>query len=345
MSGIHGGDIYGNRVKLDFSVNVNPLGIPDGVAAALHEAVGLCRNYPDIEERELRSGLSARLGVPESWLLFGNGASELFMAIVHALKPKKTLIPVPSFYGYEYAAGAGEGTIVYYPYKEETGYRPDEGLFEALRADTELVFFANPNNPTGALAERGYLLRLLDICKQRGITAVFDECFIEFCNAGRSMLPELGNYENLLIVRAFTKICAVPGVRLGYLLGSGGPLLAKIKRQLPEWNLSVFAQAAGRACAQPSVFTDFMEETARLVERERRFLSEGLRRLGAEVYPGDANFILIRSGRPLYEELLQKGILIRDCGNFRGLGKGYYRIAVKRREENVRLLKAIGEWK
>ena len=154
------------------------------------------------------------------------------------------------------------------------------------------------------------------------------------------MASEIEEYDNLLLVRAFTKIYAIPGVRLGYLLCSDRSILGKIKRQLPEWNLSVFAHAAGSVCAKQSAF---ITETIDYVKGERQFLTDNLRQMGLRVFPSDANFILIHSNIPLYESLLGHGILIRDCENFRGLSKGYYRIAVKSRKENETLLKVLGE--
>lgn len=338
MKGIHGGDIYRNPVTLDFSVNVNPSGTPEAMTAALQEAVKKCGSYPDIEMEQLKETVGRTLLVPKEYLLFGNGASELFMAIVHGIKPQKTLIPAPSFYGYEYAAGAAKGEIVYHMLKPKTGFCPGEDLLEALTEDVDLLFLANPNNPTGRLPGKAYLQRLLDCCRQKRITVVLDECFIEFCGLEHSMLPELETYENLLLVRAFTKIFAIPGVRLGYLLCSSASLLNRIKRQLPEWNLSVFAQAAGSACGD---WQEFLKKTALCVREERQFLAERLRQMGLRVFPGEANFILVYSKKDLYEGLLRKGILIRDCENFRGLSKGYYRIAVKTRQENERLIKAM----
>ena len=359
MNQIHGGDIYRNRVELDFSVNVNPLGIPVSVKAALHQAVGSCRFYPDPEAESLRNVVSTMLDVPGEQLLFGNGASELFMAVVHALRPKKIAIPVPSFYGYEYAAKASGSKITYILMKEKEGFLPGRELFDALTEDTDLLFLANPNNPTGGLLTREYLERVLEHCRRKQIAVILDECFIEFCTqaSGRqepstlSLLPE---YENLILVRAFTKSFAVPGVRLGYLACSSKTILQQIRCQLPEWNLSVFAQAAGIACAGEQ---EFLRQAADYVREERRFLEEGFTKLGFRVYPGTANFLLIHMGqmlccpekakgfkdKPLEQQLLERGILIRNCENFRGLGTGYYRIAVKCREENERLLKVMGE--
>lgn len=341
MKEIHGGDVYRNRVSIDFSVNVNPLGVPEAVEAALHEAVGYCSRYPDITAEKLKKAVSDMLEVPEECLIFGNGASELFLAIVHGIRPKRTVIPVPSFYGYEYAAGAVDEEVIYYETREENAFFPGEDLFSVLTEEVDLLFLANPNNPTGSLLDREYLRALLCHCREKEIYVVLDECFIEFCGDSTSMLGDTEQFENLILMRAFTKIFAIPGVRLGYLVCSNHNLIEKVKRQLPEWNLSGFAQAAGCACARQQAF---IQRTAEYIEKERQFLEDGLQRFGFTVFSGEANFLLVYSKEELYEKLLKQGVLIRDCENFRGLSKGFYRIAVKSRKENEMLLKMMGEW-
>lgn len=335
---VHGGDIYRNQVTMDFSVNVNPLGIPAAVEAAMHRAVRECNRYPDIDGEALKSAVSHGLNIPEEYLLFGNGASELFMAAVHGIRPAKSVIPVPSFYGYEYAAGAAGGEIVYWEAKREDSFCVTEDICQVLTKDADILFLANPNNPTGGLMDKEAVKKIVGHCRSRGIYVVLDECFIEFCGGECSMVSEVNSLDNLIIVRAFTKIFSVPGVRLGYLLCSNQALREKIRRQLPEWNLSCFAQAAGCACAYQS---DFVERTIQYVDCERQFLKKGLMKMGLEVFSSRANFILFYSQEPLYEKLLEREILIRDCRNFRGLGPGFYRIAVKSREENVTLLREI----
>lgn len=340
---IHGGDLYRNQINLDFSVNVNPLGIPQNIKNAIVRAVENCDRYPDIVAEKLTKTVSSAYTILPEYLLFGNGSSELFMAVIHGLKPKKTVIPVPSFYGYEYAAGVSDGEIIYYKTMPENNFFPTSAFLTVLSENVELLFLANPNNPTGTIIEKESLKRLLDYCKDRKIIVVLDECFVEFCDGAYSMLSEVTAYDNLILVRAFTKIFSIPGVRLGYLVCSNQNLLCKIKRHLPEWNLSCFAQAAGCACCNLIEQTDFIQKTAAYIKKERQFLENALQQRGFCVFPSNANFILLYSKVPLYARLLEQGILIRDCGNFRGLGKGYYRIAVKSRAENEILLNAIGE--
>lgn len=342
MKEIHGGDIYRNQVQLDFSVNTNPLGIPTSVKQALQEAIEASARYPDIHAEQLKETMARHLGVKKEGLLLGNGASELFLAICHAIQPKKVIIPVPSFYGYEYVANAVAAEVTYYETKMETAFQIQEDFCSFLTEDVDLIFLTNPNNPTGKLWNEEMLQWVLDHCRKKKIIVVLDECFLDFTEQGKSMVYTKMSYPNLIIVRAFTKIYAIPGVRLGYLYCEEGELLHAIEQQLPEWNLSTFAQAAGSACVEEKTF---VKESKQYVKIEREFLEQRLEKLGLQVLPSDANFLLIQSKIPWYERLLKRGILIRDCSNFRGLKKGYYRIAVKTREENERLLKEMEEIK
>ncbi len=342
---MHGGDIYRNRIEHDFSVNTNPLGLPGSVKAEIRDAADLCENYPDIRVEALRNELGDHYGISADHVLCGNGASELLMAIAHGLKPKKTVIPVPSFYGYERAARAMGGNITYYRMPEEKNFAlTDEEeihkLTDLLTDEVDLLFLANPNNPTGASLSPGLMEILLTHCAEKQITVVVDECFMEFMDHGsdQPLVARTAFRPNVIVLRAFTKIFAIPGVRLGYMVCSDRNILDRIGRQLPEWNVSIPAQQAGRAALKEA---DYLDETVLFVKNEREFLCEGLNRMGIRVYPSEANYLLFKTELPVYERLLNQGILIRDCENFRGLGKGFYRVAVKKREENELLLEAI----
>ena len=348
MPKTHGGDIYNNEVKLDFSVNINPLGMPDTVKGAISKAITHCDQYPDPTCAKLKQTLAQefavkRYDVTERDILFGNGASELFMAIVHAIRPRRAVIPAPSFSGYEYAMQAVDGEIAYCLLAEADGFDPDlcqDRLAAMLTAETDILFLANPNNPTGKLMSEENLHHLLDHCREQGIFVVMDECFIDFCADAESSLRWVKKHENLIVVQAFTKIYAIPGLRLGYLVCGNESLREKIARNLPEWNVSVIAQEAGATAARARAY---VTRTQKYVQRQRAFLEEALTDFGFRVCESSANFILFYTELPLYKMLLKKKILIRDCSNYEGLTQGYYRIAVKREEENRQLLKAMGE--
>lgn len=339
---IHGGDIYRNRVQLDFSVNINPFGMPETVKEALENAVGDAVRYPDICAEQLTAAISAWTNVPKEQLVCGNGASELFMAAVHALHPKKILIPVPSFYGYEKAAKAAGCELSFYELSKENGYALEEGILEKLTEEVDLLFLANPNNPVGNLIEPSLLTGIAKRCRKQNITLVLDECFIAFTGTQKmdSFCVRMMEYPNVIIIQAFTKLFAIPGVRLGYLMCGNRETAAQIREQLPEWNLSVFAQKAGTAACNE---TEYVKTSVDFICKEREWLKEKLEKQNIYVYPSKANYLLLKTKLPLYDGLLKRGILIRDCSDFRGLGREYYRVAVKSREENEELLKAIEE--
>ncbi len=337
---VHGGDVYNNNVMLDYSVNINPLGLPEGVKDALKAAAEIVDEYPDIDSRELTKKLAGKFGVKEDYIALGNGASEIFMSIVHALKPKRALVLAPSFYGYKYALEAVDAKIKYHYLKENEGFAPDDSLIDDISEDLDMIFLANPNNPTGKALEPPFLEKLLRVCKNKGVTVVLDECFVEFMKGDYTMIGKLEEFDNLIIVRAFTKLYCVPGVRLGYMFGSNLDYVNRIKRQLPEWNISVFAQKCGEACL---LYERFEEMTADFVASEKEYLMKGLKNLGIKAFSSATNFILLYSDKDLYKLLLDRGILIRNCENFEGLKKGYFRIAVKSRGENEKFLKVLGE--
>lgn len=348
MKSIHGGDIYNNKVNMDFSVNINPLGIPHSVKEAMSDALSYADRYPDMACSGLKKAISEYFtqqgcSIQSEDVIPGNGASELFMAIAHAIKPQKAVLLAPGFFGYEHVLRAVGCDIGYFLLDEQSDFSPAarlDALMDMLIDDTDIFFIANPNNPTGYLADSTFMKQIIGHCKEKHIYVVADECFMGFCEKNYSVLSLLCDYDNLIVVRAFTKLFAIPGVRLGYMLSKNEAVRQKVQRNLPEWNVSVLAQMAGEACIMES---EYIKETASYVSRQRRLLSDGLKKLGFKVYKSDADFILFYSKLPLYDILLNKGILIRDCSNYVGLSQGYFRVAVKTFDENVRLLKVIGE--
>lgn len=337
----HGGDIYRNQIRLDFSVNTNPLGMPDPVKEALHQAVEEAENYPDIRAQALSAAVTEQLQVRKKQLVFGNGASELFHAVLHAIKPSKILIPVPSFLGYEEAAKAIDCEVIFYEMKKEENFCLTDRILDVLDENISLVFLANPNNPVGNLVEPGLIFKIAEKCRQCDITLVLDECFMELTGKEQtySFLKRLDEFPNVVVIRAFTKLYAIPGVRLGYLVCEKN-LAEKIRLQLPEWNLSVFAQRAGVAAIKEQ---EYIARAVVCIQTQRQFLLEELQAAGCSVFDSDADYLLFYSEMPLYELFLQRGILIRDCSNFRGLQRGYYRIAVKSEEQNRMFAEVLRE--
>ena len=337
---VHGGDVYRNEVRLDFSVNLNPLEMPVSVEEAMMSGIEEIRQYPDPQQQKLREGIASFEGIGPEHIICGNGASELIMAAVHAVKPKKALVTTPCYAGYAAALMAEDAVTEEYPLREENDFALDEGVLERITDDTDIVFIADPNNPNGKLISPGLKKEIAEKCSRCGAVLVTDECFLPLTGEWED---RKGISDGALHLRAFTKIFAIPGIRLGYMLSRDRELLECIRKHLPEWNVSRVAERTGEAASAVMAETDYIERSVRMIREERTYLTGGLAGCGIRVYPGDANYLLIRSVPGLYDRLLGKGIMIRRCSNFSGLDDTYFRIAVRRREENEELIKAIGE--
>lgn len=338
----HGGDVYSQPVRMDFSANVNPYGAPEAVKAAVREAASKLTDYPDPYCGLLREKLAALNGVDRENVICGNGAAELIYQFAAALRPKKTLLPVPSFADYEGALAAAGCSPTLHPLRRENGFLLTEDFLKAIGDGTDLILLCSPNNPTGRSVPRALLLAILDRCRKTGAWLFLDECFIELTDEDKafSLINHLREGDPVFLLRAFTKAYGMAGLRLGYGLCKDRDLLERMCRLSQPWNVSTPAQAAGLAALD---CPDWPKEAQVLFRTEKPFLQAGLTALGFTVLPGDANFLFFSGAPQLYEKLRAWGVLIRDCSNYRGLGPGDCRIAVRTRRENEALLKTMEE--
>lgn len=336
----HGGDIYTAEYEMDYSANINPLGTPESVIKAAQEAVFQSASYPDTRCGKLRKALAEKEGLKEDCIICGNGAAELIFSLAAAVKPKKAVLVSPGFAEYEQALKAQGCEIVFYELLEKNGFAVQEDYLELLTEDVELIFFCNPNNPTGVLTDRKFLVRIAEKCREKEIRMVLDSCFLEFLEDRKEadMREYLQEFPCLFILKAFTKIYAMAGLRLGYGLCADRELLERMQEVVQPWSVSIPAQAAGVAALLES---GFAEESESLIRTERKWLKQKLLELGFQVYDSRANYIFFQATEELGEKCARQGILIRDCSNYRGLSKGFYRIAVRTREENRRLIEVM----
>lgn len=345
----HGGDVYRNQVSHDFSINLNPLGMPQGVKKVLKHSVDGWARYPDPECGALKNALAGYHHVPAEWILCANGAADLIFQAVRILAPKKALLFAPSFSEYRQALMAAGCEIETLPLKKEQGFQPDiEAALDHITPETGLLFFCNPNNPTGHAVPASLVKKLADHCQKTGTWLILDECFCELLEQPEdfSMMPFAGHYEKLVILRAFTKTYAMAGLRLGYALSSSGSLFQKIRQERQPWSVSVPAQEAGIAALKEQ---EYLKQARILIGTERAWLSGQLQELGFTVFKSDSNFILfyIEEDHPgeLLQACLKRKILLRDCSNFDGLASGYYRICVGMPEKNRLLVRNLQEIK
>jgi threonine-phosphate decarboxylase len=342
----HGGDWAGYQEEygsapLDFSSNLSPLGIPASVRSAMERAVATADRYPDPLCRRLREAIAQAEGVDAAQCLCGNGAADLIYRVAFARKPRRALVTAPTFAEYQEALDLVGCRVEHYILKEETGFLPQGDLLDAITPGLDLVFLCEPNNPTGRTTPRALLLDALERCRQVGALLVVDECFGDFLDdpAAHTVKGCLDG-GNLLILKAFTKLYALAGVRLGYCLCADRALLEAMARAGQPWAVSIPAQEAGLA-ALKEVGTP--PAVRALMGVERPWLQGKLTELGFRVTPGEANYLLFSSPVPLLEPLRRRGILLRCCGNYQGLDERWYRAAVRKRQENERLISALEE--
>jgi threonine-phosphate decarboxylase len=335
----HGGDLASYPgVRLDFSINLNPEGIPPAAVKAAALAAAQVA-YPDPYCRELRDALSARHGAGAERIVCGNGASDLIYRICDHLRPRRVLAPAPTFFEYERSARLVGAQIALHPLDPARSFDLGDDFAARLGEGFDLVFVCQPNNPTGRLVDRGVLTRLIESADRAGAVLVVDECFLPFTDAP-SVIAETAKYPNLIVLRALTKTHSLAGLRLGYAVTGRRELASGIGGQGAVWNVSAVAQAAGLA----ALATPGWEQASReLVRRERTWLAGQLADLGLEVTDGAANFLLFRCRTRLFEPLLERGIMIRPCANLAGLDETYWRVCVLRRDANAELVAALAE--
>ena len=338
---IHGGDVYRHRDVLDFSANMNPLGTPRSVIDAAAESLKEICNYPDIRCTVLTQALAEYEQVPAEWLICGNGAAELIFMLALGLKPEKALLLAPAFAEYEQALRTVGCGLHWHSLTEERGFSLDRSILKEITPETDLVILCNPNNPTGVLTGPELMRDILEKCRETGTFLAVDECFLDFVEERErySLKDCLADFRNLFLLKAFTKRYAMAGIRLGYGICSDPGVLEKMQASVQPWSVSVPAQAAGTAALREEAY---VERAREMVRTEREFLRQGLEKLGFRVYDSRANYLFFRGPRGLTGHALKNHVLIRDCSNYRGLTEGYYRVAVRTREENRKLLEALG---
>jgi cobyric acid synthase CobQ/L-threonine-O-3-phosphate decarboxylase len=328
------------ELLLDFSANINPLGPPDWLRPLISSKVSDLIHYPDPDATELVEALAGQHRIPADQVLVGNGATELLHLLPRALGCSSLLLAVPSYADYEEPARLSGLQIERLQLSAGNGFALDPHALVPFLKPKQLVLLGQPNNPTG---------RTFDADTMRGVALshpdslfIVDESFIGFTDTSQSL--QQNRPDNLLILTSLTKLYAIPGLRLGYLIGAAEHI-QQLKSYLPNWTVNTLAQAVGTRAVQDS---DFQQRSRSLVTRQRESLVALLCSLpGLTIYPGEANFLLLRLDHPrmdarqLADLALQQGIALRVCANFAGLDQRYFRVAVRIEPEQQRLCQVL----
>ena len=339
---MHGGRLLefskSGKKYIDFSASINPYGIDPNLKDILKESIDILVHYPNQDYSEIKALINRKHDVSEESIYLGNGANSIIFRLFSIFdKELNICIPTPSFETYRLAAESVSANIVYY---DMNGFKITNEIFDILSDNIDVLVLTNPNNPTGYLIEEELLQRLLEYCKAENIFILLDECFLEFVLYGErySQISNLSKYTNLAILRSLTKLYAFPGLRFGYLLTENKKIIENLNKLTPSWDINTLALEAAKFS-----LTQDMSQVVLKIQKEKSILLNNLKSVGIEVFDSKANFLLCRYKKNLSNALLNQGVIVRNCSDYRGMDDTYFRVAVRTNSDNMILFENIKE--
>ncbi|MEK7850538.1 MAG: threonine-phosphate decarboxylase CobD [Deltaproteobacteria bacterium] len=348
----HGGNIresakkYGIADKdiLDFSASINPLGMSEKARRVVITQLDSVLHYPEQFADTLASKISEFHGIPRECIIAGNGSTELIYLVPRVFRPKRALVVIPTFSEYKNSlelVGCKTDTFLL---AETDGFRVEAGrLAEALNTRYDILYICNPGNPTGALIPKNTVLKIVDIASEDGTLCIVDEAFIDFVEE-ESVKKEAVARPNMIVLRSMTKFFGIPGMRIGFAIGNENNIKKMMIYKEP-WSVNALGSIAAVESLDDA---EYIEESMKYMARERDGLFSALARIPwLRPFPPAANYILARIEREglnagiLSDIMAKEGILIRSCTSFEGLGESFFRIAVRSRVENEKLVNAL----
>ncbi len=349
---VHGGQAWRLEGIEDYSQNLNPLGPPVDLEEFITKAIGECGHYPDADCAVLKERIANHYGLSPENIAMGAGSSAIIrnFPYVFVSPGESVLIPKPSFAEYTQQCRLAGAQIDYLPLKAENDFRIDlDELFSKLRSKHYKAFYlCNPNNPTGRIENRDKVLEIVRFCEEAGTMVFLDETLLTLC-AGHSrisLIREVNEFSNLVVVGSFTKSFAIPGLRIGYAI-SNPAIIAELEKAKLPWNVGTVEQAVGILLTEFDI--DHVRNAALQLEKEKDVMRAGLADVGLHIdTPTDSFFYFIPvdrfgvDGAKMTELMLKNGIMVRDCASFGPEFKGYIRFCVKDRARNDAFVEAMG---
>ncbi len=354
---IHGGNLdfieeHFNINKndiIDFSDNINPLGAPPIIKKRMDELYSLLNVYPDENYKKLKTAIASYTNTLADNILVGNGATELISALIHSLKPKKSLIILPTYSEYEKELIKENSLINYFEVTENDDFKLNtKKLLEHLTPDIELLIFCNPNNPTGYATPTSELEEILVHCEKNNTVVLLDETYVEFSKNNKGATPLVEKYTNLFIIRGTSKFFAISGLRLGYAICSNEDILNRVSGLLIKWNVNVVAEFLGQLIFTD---TDFINKSIELRNNEYAKFKNYFSKIDKiKMFESDTNFILFKilsddiDLEKLFIYMLENNILIRNLTFSKGLSSKYFRICIQKPEDNDKFLNCLSNF-
>ncbi len=350
----HGGNPLADLARLnlpetkiiDFSVNLNPLGMPDVITKNWHSLVNTVQDYPSIDGQGITDFYAYKTGIKHDEFLAGNGSTELIYLIPRALKFKRVLIPAPSFYDYERASTLAGAEVITYPLKPDNNFAmPSTMELETVINSVDAIWVGRPNNPTGGMFKRDTIIYLREKFPDKYF--IIDEAFIQFVDNWKDeSLISCNRYPNLILIHSFTKFYSIAGLRMGGVI-SHGDTIGRLNEYKEPWTVNGIAEKVALLLKDCE---DYETATMKYLTSERERIFGILKEMdGVEVFPSCTNFFLCRWKKTgnlddLLKYLLGNGIFIRDCRNFRGLEDNFFRFGIRSVEDNNSLLSLLSSF-
>ncbi|HAE61852.1 MAG TPA: hypothetical protein DCG38_05930 [Eubacteriaceae bacterium] len=342
----HGGDVWQGKDPgdwIDFSANLNPEGTPEKMMDEIKNSIEEIGFYPDQNMWEAKKNISVFLRCDMLNVLPANGGIGALQLIVECERPQKAIIIEPSFLEYKRLSINAGAEIIRIPMLKNDSIIWDVNRIKKEMTCDSMIFICSPSNPLGNLVERKLLADLIEHSEKIGGKILLDEAFIDYCDERCSARDLIGRFDSLIIIGSFTKMFAIPGVRLGYVLASKESI-DKYQKHMMPWMLS--AQAVGASRALPGL-RDFAEQSRIKNNHLREDLASKLSKLGFKVFDSEGSYLLVKIKDDniqldiIEKRLKEYKILIRNCSNYECLGERYFRVGVKSDRENRILIESL----
>ncbi|WP_022854318.1 threonine-phosphate decarboxylase CobD [Thermodesulfatator atlanticus] len=345
----HGGEIYHLARELgipaekiaDHSSNISPLPPPQGLYSILEQHLTEIEHLPEVDSFSLRNKLAEHFGHDPDEFLPTSGTTEWIFALPRIFSPEKVIVLGPTYSDYADAAKIANIKVEYVLAREEENFEPTIKKLAEKLTKNELVFICNPNNPTGRTIPKEELEQTIK-GKEKTIF-VIDESYIDFSHTN-SLLDSKPLLPNVIILRSFSKIYRIPGLRLGF-AAANHKLAKKLWDNMLPWAVNRLAQIAGIWLIEQK---EYVRDIKKFVKEEKVRMKDKLKKLPLKTYESDVHFFLIKltnsSAKEVWYKLLKHyHILIRNASNFYGLKGEFLRFALKTKKENEKLVVALEE--
>ncbi|AEV95628.1 pyridoxal phosphate-dependent aminotransferase [Pediococcus claussenii] len=331
---------------LDFSANINPIGVPLELKRKISANLNQLIYYPDPDYCGLRKQIAAAYKLDFKNIWVGNGSVSLIYEAVRVLNVRTALVFAPTFGEYEAAMRKMEIDIRTFQLNKQQSfqYNADEIIsYLKQNSDIDFVCLCNPNNPTGSMINTNAIRMIVNYCNANHIWLMLDEAFNDFLLEDRqtfSFEQDIRPQDKVIIIKSLTKFYAIPGIRLGIAVCPSADLVTRLKERMEPWSVNTFAALIDENIINDS---DYKQATAEWLKTEKGYLERELSKIrDINFYSSQVNFYLLKSPRmDLAKKLMRRKVLVRDCSNFRMLDSSYIRIAVRSHRENEVLIKSL----